>query len=108
MGKSGHGPRSQFDVKIVDKEHPITKGIEAFQADDELYAKLQGEGSIHVLAEAYSDWSKKVEPLVFWHQYGKGRVVHNAFGHDGKALSNSAIQKLVARGVEWAATGRGG
>jgi hypothetical protein len=43
MGASGHGPRSVFEAKVVDKEHPITKGIEDFKADDELYSKLQGE-----------------------------------------------------------------
>ena len=58
-----------------------------FKTDDELYAKLLGDEPIHVLVEAYSHWSKKTEPLVFCLEYGKGRVVHNAFGHDGKALA---------------------
>ncbi|MBW8038888.1 MAG: ThuA domain-containing protein [Planctomycetes bacterium] len=106
MGKSGHGPRSVFEVKIANKEHPITKGLSNFRTDDELYAKLQGTGDINVLVEAYSDWSKKTEPLVFTKKYGKGRVVHNAFGHDGKALSNPSVQKIIARGVEFAATGK--
>ncbi len=106
MGKSGHGPRKVFQAKVVDKEHPITKGLENFSTDDELYAKLEGSGPIHVLVEADSDWSKKTEPLLFWLEYGKGRVVHSAFGHDGKALATPAVQKIVARGVEWAATGK--
>ena len=106
MGKSGHGPRSTFDVKVVNKEHPITKGLENFKADDELYAKLRGDGPINVLVEADSDWSKKTEPLLFTAECGKGRVVNNAFGHDGKALSNPAVLKIIARGVEWAATGK--
>jgi len=58
------------------------------------------------LVEAYSDWSKKTEPLVFTLNYGKGRTVHNAFGHDGKALTNPSVQKIIVRGVEWAATGK--
>ena len=106
MGTSGHGPRSVFESKVVDKEHPITKGMEDFKADDELYSKLQGEDPIHVLVEAYSDFSKKTEPLVFTLEYGKGRVVHNAFGHDGKALSNPSVAKIIARAAEWAATGK--
>jgi hypothetical protein len=106
MGTSGHGPRAVFQAKIVDKEHPISAGLDDFQADDELYAKLQGTGEIHVLVQADSDWSKKTEPLVFTLNYGKGRVVHNAFGHDRKALLNPSVQKIIARGVEWAATGK--
>lgn len=105
MGKSGHGPRGTFKARIVNKEDPITKDMDDFQADDELYAKLQGEGTIHVLVEADSDWSKKTEPLAFTVEYGKGRVFHEAFGHDGKAIRNSSVQKLIQRGSNWAATG---
>jgi type 1 glutamine amidotransferase len=106
MGTSGHGPRVPFKAKIANKEHPITAGLEDFDVDDELYAKLQGTGDINVLVTADSDWSKKTEPLVFTLSYGKGRVVHNAFGHDRKALMTPNVQKIIARGVEWAATGK--
>jgi len=106
MGTSGHGPRGVFEAKVVDRQHPITAGMDNFQTDDELYAKLQGTGEIHVLVEAYSDWSKKTEPLVFTLSYGRGRVVHNAFGHDGKALKNPNVQRIIARGTEWAAKGQ--
>jgi hypothetical protein len=105
MGKSGHGPRGKFTVNIVDKEHPISKGMSDFETDDELYAKLFGEGPIHVLVSAYSDWSKKVEPLAFTLSYGKGRVYHHCFGHDVKAVVSPPVARLLARGAEWAATG---
>lgn len=106
MGKSGHGPRGIFKARIVNKDNPITTGLENFEADDELYAKLQGEGSINVLVEADSDWSKKTEPLAFTVEYGKGRVFHEAFGHDGKAIRNPSVQRLIQRGSAWAATGK--
>ena len=106
MGKSGHGPRSVFKTRIANKEHPITQGLTDFEADDELYAKLLGDAPITVLVEADSDWSKKTEPLAFTIEYGKGRVFHEAFGHDGKAIQNPAVQKLIQRGCEWAATGK--
>jgi type 1 glutamine amidotransferase len=106
MGTSGHGPRAVFKAKVADKEHPITAGLDDFDTDDELYAKLQGIGEINVLVQADSDWSNKTEPLVFTLSYGDGRVVHNAFGHDRKALMTPNVQKIIARGVEWAATGK--
>jgi len=106
MKTSGHGPRSVFESKIVDKEHPITKGLSNFTTDDELYAKLQGHEDIQVLVTADSDWSKKTEPLVFVKPYGSGRVVHNAYGHDRKALMTPNVQKIILRGTEWAATGK--
>ncbi len=106
MGKSGHGPRGSFNVKIADDKHPITAGLKDFRADDELYAKLEGKEPIHVLVEAPSDWSKKTEPLVFWLPYGEGRVVHCTLGHDPKAIETPEVTTLIVRGIEWAATGK--
>lgn len=106
MGKSGHGPRSVFKARIANKDHPITKGLEDFDADDELYAKLLGDAPINVLVEADSDWSKQTEPLAFTLEYGKGRVFHETFGHDAKAIRNPSVQKLIQRGCEWAAAGK--
>lgn len=106
MGTSGHGPRSDINVKIANHEHPITKGMTDFVTNDELYAKLQGTGEINVLATADSDWSNATEPLVFTLNYGEGRVVHNAFGHDREALMTPGVQTIITRGVEWAATGK--
>lgn len=106
MGKSGHNARKPFKVTIADKASPITKGLEDFEADDELYAKLQGDAPIKILATADSDFSKKTEPMVFTVDYGKGRTFHETFGHDVKALENSSVRKLIVRGCEWAATGK--
>lgn len=106
MGKSGHGPRAPFKTRITDAAHPITKGLESFETDDELYAKLQGDAPIQVLIEADSDWSKKTEPLVFVLNSGQGRVFHETFGHDAKAIKNPTVSKVIVRGCEWAATGK--
>jgi hypothetical protein len=105
-GVGGHGPRGKFTVNIKDAEHPITRGLADFEMDDELYAKLSGDAEIEVLATASSDWSKQVEPIVFVKPYGKGRVVHNVLGHDARARESASYQKLLLRGVEWAATGK--
>lgn len=106
MGKSGHGPRSVFKCKIANPDDPITKGLADFEADDELYAKLEGDAPVNVLVTADSEWSKKTEPLVFTLRCGQGRVFHEAFGHDGKAMQNPTVQKIILRGCEWAATGK--
>jgi type 1 glutamine amidotransferase len=102
MRTSGHGPRGVFKAVVVDKNSPITKGVTDFEQDDELYAKLQGDAPIHVLVQAYSDWSKATEPLAFTLEYGKGRVFHNTFGHDAKALATPSVQKLIVQGTAWA------
>lgn len=106
MGTSGHSPRSQFEAKVVNQDHPITKGIKNFKIFDELYSKLQGDAEITVLVEGDSDFSKKTEPLCFVKDYGKGRVFNSAFGHDYKAIKNPTYSKILTRGCEWAATGK--
>jgi len=105
-GVGGHGPYGEFEVNIKDANHPITKGLKDFKTSDELYSKLDGDAKIHVLASAFSDWSGKVEPIVFVKTYGKGRVVHNVLGHGIDSKKNPSYQKLLLRGVEWAATGK--
>ena len=105
MGTSGHGPRSVFKCQVANTDHPITKGIKDFKIFDELYAKLQGDEEIDVLVTADSDWSEQTESMGLTPTYGKGRCVPNALGHDRKALMDPVNQKLIARGVEWAATG---
>lgn len=105
-GGSGHGPRGKFTAQVVDKEHPITKGLSDFEADDELYAKLVGDAPIHVLVQAHSDWSGRIEPLAFTHDYKSGRIFGFLFGHDVAALQNPSVRKLLARGTEWAARGK--
>ena len=105
-GVGGHGPYGEFGVTIKDPSHPITKGLDDFKTEDELYSKLTGDQQIEVLASAYSDWSKQVEPIVFVKQYGKGRVVQNVLGHSMDSKQNESYQRLLINGVEWAATGQ--
>lgn len=106
MGTSGHGPRGNFKVKVADPKDPVMGGISDFETNDELYAKLQGSKSIHVLATADSDWSHRTEPLAFTLEYGRGRVFQEAFGHDRAAILVPMVQKLIVQGCEWAATGK--
>lgn len=105
-GVGGHGPFGKFDVSITKVDHPITEGMTDFEANDELYAKLSGDAPITVLATAYSEWSEKVEPIVFVKPYGKGRVVQNVLGHGLPARESPNFQKLLVRCVDWAAAGK--
>ncbi|MCY3018838.1 MAG: ThuA domain-containing protein [Planctomycetota bacterium] len=121
---TGHGEFHEFTVDIVDKEHPITRGIASFKHWDELYHKLvhMQNTPYHVLAEAYSDPKTKGtgnrEPMLVTLQFGKGRVFHDILGHiwagDGTkhkgcsliAFEDAAFKTTLIRGSEWAATGR--
>lgn len=98
-----HDPRGEFTVEIVDREHPITRGLKDFRTDDELYTCLDGDTPIHVIAVARSKVDNKLYPMGFVLNYGKGRVFHTVLGHDVKAITNSSVPEFFRRGCVWVA-----
>lgn len=99
----GHDPRGPFEVEITDAEHPITRGMEAFETDDELYTCLTGDRPIKILATARSKVDGKDYPMAFVLTYGKGKVFHSVLGHDVKAICNPNVAELFRRGCAWVA-----
>jgi uncharacterized protein len=111
--QGNHGKKHEFSL-TVRKEHPITKGLpsEIAHSNDELYQNSVMPPDAETLVTAFSD--KKIDPkntdkheaVVWVASYGKGRVVENVLGHDVDAMKGSpGFQVLMARCVEWAATG---
>ncbi|MDD4870304.1 MAG: ThuA domain-containing protein [Kiritimatiellae bacterium] len=110
-GKSGHGSQHPFTVNIIDKEHPITQGMKDFvHVKDELYHRQTRHSTARILATTFSDKAMKGsgtnEPMISVTEYGKGRVFHNAMGHDPKPMAGVGFQTLMLRGTEWTATGK--
>lgn len=101
--KTYHDPRGPFQVEIVDHEHPITRGLADFAADDELYVCLTGEPAVQILATARSKMTGKDYPMAFVLNYGQGRVFHTVLGHDGQAIEMPGTAELLRRGCLWAA-----
>jgi uncharacterized protein len=77
---------------------------------DELYHKQLKHNTAHVLGTAYSDkgfgGSGMDEPMLLVTELGKGRVFHNAMGHDPKPMACIGFVTTMLRGTEWAATGK--
>ena len=48
----GHDPYGSFQVEIANANHPVTRGMKAFETTDELYTCLEGDLPIEVLATA--------------------------------------------------------
>ena len=102
-----------FTVKIVDTDHPITKGLKDFELKDELYYKIQMQPGVDREALATIDHDNGTWPVAWTRTYGKGRVFHTPLGHrsfgpgkDDPIATNPNLGKLVLQGVDWVAEGR--
>ena len=102
--QSHHDKRGPFEVKIVAKDHPITRNMKDFETDDELYYDFkEGDRLITVLATAHSKDLDKDSPMAMTVQFGKGRVFNTPLGHDVRALKSPEVAELIRRGTAWAA-----
>jgi type 1 glutamine amidotransferase len=110
----GHGPRHDFEVMVLAKDHPITRGLPAhwMQPSEQLTHGQHGPAEgLTVLTYALSEVSRQGEPMDWVRDYGKGRVYTTMLGHTWKDEANPNLddvhfQALLARGAEWAATGK--
>jgi hypothetical protein len=117
-GRGGsHVKRHEFEVKMRDTGHPITKGLPARwrHGNDELYSQLRGPGkNMEILATAFADTAGggtgRSEPILMTITYGKGRIFHTVLGHadegGGSAMECVGFIATFQRGAEWAASGK--
>lgn len=112
--KPGHGPRHDFQMETLDPQHPITQGLPAkwLHPSEQLTHGQHGPAEgLKVLTYAWSKDSKRNEPMDWVRRYGRGRVYVTMLGHTWRNEPNPnyecvGFQTLVARGTEWAATGK--
>jgi uncharacterized protein len=100
--KAGHDHYGPYTVKIVDKQHFITRGMEDFPTTDELYRDLTKYSDFQVLAEAFSKDKQRDYPILMVKTYGQGRVFHTVLGHDAVSMSSAGFQRTLQRGMLWA------
>lgn len=99
----GHDKRGPFKVRVVDKNHQVTKGLSDFETDDELYFCLKGSPEIHLLCDAHSKVKKADQPQAFVIHPDKGRVFLCTLGHDVKAYDAKEVRQLYRQATAWAA-----
>ncbi len=100
-----HGPAHEFTVKILDKDHPITKGFPEswLHVKDELYHGQRGPApeTMHIIVTAFSAKEKggtgTNEPIAWTNTYGKGRIFVTLLGHDLPPTTEAQAAALLAR-----------
>jgi hypothetical protein len=105
---SGHRPIEPFKVRTRRPDHPIMQGLPKvwLQPEDEVYYNLRGPHTkVRVLATAKAR-EGVYAPQAWVRRHGNGRVFCITPGHHGPGASSVGFITLLARGIEWAASGK--
>ncbi len=128
-----HPPLQDFEVQVTHGDHDMTRGIDPFTTNDEIYVS-EWYGEKHVLL--HTEWSGKARgfeesdqtemtshPVLYERKYGEGRVLYLNLGHcrskydlqplveeypviERCSWQNPVFYELLERGIRWA-HGRG-
>jgi type 1 glutamine amidotransferase len=102
----------QVTIKTEDRTHPVTKHLpEGWSMKEEIYQikDFIGRDKTHVLVsldQTKTDMTRpgveaKDFPLVWWHDYGKGKVMYNAMGHRPDVWTTEWYQTMIANTIKW-------
>ena len=123
-----HPPIAPYRVTVADPGHELVRGVEPFEATDELYLS-EYYGPLHVLLETEfegeatgfveAEWKKAKHPVFYLHPIGKGAVLYLTLGHcrghydmqplmdfypvkERGAWDLPVFYDLLRRGIAWA------
>ena len=106
-----HPPLRPFRVSVVNKEHPITRGVQDFMVNDEQHFVTYDKDSKYILmrsenidglTEISEGKDLGARAIAGWaYDFGKGRVVFTAVGHTLHALWQPEYFKLQKNAVRW-------
>jgi len=93
--------RPAYTVHIVDREHPITRGLEDFTLHNTEQYYMHVDPAICVLATTrFEDGA--VVPAVWTKPWGRGRVAYASFGHTWRDFDVPEAREIVQRSLLWA------
>jgi type 1 glutamine amidotransferase len=100
----------KYTVRITDKSHEITAGLDDFEVCTEQYY-LHVDPAVKVLASTkfpvapgpHTPNGQVDMPVVWTKMYGQGRVFYDALGHTAKVVASEPNLTILRRGFRWAA-----
>ncbi len=103
---------TQVTIKTEDRTHPTTRHLpEGWSMKEEIYQikDFIGRDKTHVLVsldQTKTDMTKpgveaKDFPLVWWHDYGKGKVMYNALGHRPDVWTTDWYKTMIVNAIKW-------
>jgi type 1 glutamine amidotransferase len=112
LASTGHGPQAPIEIRYIDKESPITKGLDGWKTvNEELYNNSAGKflDTAQPLAKGKQTFKNKDgaertdEAVVVWtnNYNGKAKVFATTLGHNNETVADARYLDLVARGLLW-------
>jgi type 1 glutamine amidotransferase len=108
---TGHRAQAPIAISFIDKENPITKGMEDWTTiNEELYNNEFGLlDTVHPLArgkqtniDKKTGAEKKFDDVCVWtNTYGKANVFATTIGHNNVTCDDPRYLDLVTRGLLW-------
>ncbi|MDR6786245.1 type 1 glutamine amidotransferase [Pedobacter africanus] len=86
-------------VKIENKRHPVTRGINDFEIFDEVYGKFGTQPGIKPLLSTSHPGSSRY--IAWTNHYGNTDVLFIQPGHGPEAFANPNFRKLLQQGINW-------
>ncbi|HOK09178.1 MAG TPA: ThuA domain-containing protein [Candidatus Hydrogenedens sp.] len=107
-----HGKQFKGKLEIVSKGHPALGNFpDGWETEEEWYLmKNMNKEIMHVLILLNPGEERKKQemynvpsyPIVWCHEFGKGRVVYNGLGHREDVWESSQYQELLKSNIIWA------
>ncbi len=95
-----HPKPYNFTVRIEDRNHPVTAGVEDFEIyDEQHFINYQLDREHQLLRTIAPDNSEAVGG--WWREVGKGRLVYMSPGHTPEALNHPMMQRLMRNAMNW-------
>jgi uncharacterized protein len=88
-------------VEVASPDHPITRGLTAWDMVDETYAMSPAGESNDVLLT--TEHPQSLRALAWTRQYKQARVFCYQSGHDRQAYQNPDFRTVLAHGIRWTA-----
>lgn len=98
-----------YQVHILDKDHPLTAGMEDFTVVSEQYymhvdpaVKVHATTRFPVVAGPHDTNGEVDMPVVWTKKWGKGKVYYCGLGHVAEIVKMPEVMQLMKNGMVWA------
>ncbi|MDZ7604545.1 MAG: ThuA domain-containing protein [Cyclobacteriaceae bacterium] len=93
-----------MQIHIVNKEHPVCRGVTDFVIHDEVYGGYVVNAEVTPLLK--TDHPESTAVVGWCNNYQKSRIVYLQGGHDHAAYENENYRRLLLNAIQWVSGGK--